>query len=104
VIGGIAAGASDATLVGLEKFGRGIGLAFQVTDDILDVTGVAEDLGKHPSDALLDKSTYVSVYGLEESLKMARQHAEEATEALRSAGVDAPALIALASYVVERRK
>jgi geranylgeranyl pyrophosphate synthase len=104
VIGGIAAGASDATLVALEKFGRGIGLAFQVTDDILDATGVAEDLGKHPSDALLDKSTYVSVYGLEESLKMARQHAEEATEALRSAGVDAPALIALASYVVERRK
>jgi geranylgeranyl pyrophosphate synthase len=104
VIGGIAAGASDVTLVALEKFGRGIGLAFQVTDDILDATEVAEDLGKHPSDALLDKSTYVSVYGLEESLKMARQHAEEATEALRSAGVDAPALIALASYIVERRK
>ena len=104
VIGGIAAGASDTTLAGLESFGRGIGLAFQVTDDILDATGVAAELGKHPSDGVLDKSTYVSFYGLEEAMKRARVHAEEATEALRGAGVDAPALIALASYVVERRK
>ena len=104
VIGGIAAGASDTTLAGLESFGRGIGLAFQVTDDILDATEVAEDLGKHPSDDVLDKSTYVSLYGLEEAMKRARVHAQEATEALRGAGLDAPALIALASYVVERRK
>ena len=104
VIGGIAAGASDGTLGGLESFGRGIGLAFQVTDDILDATEVAADLGKHPSDDVLDKSTYVSLYGLEEAMQRARVHAEEATEALRGAGVDAPALIALASYVVERRK
>ena len=104
VIGGIAAGASDTTLAGLESFGRGIGLAFQVTDDILDATEVAADLGKHPSDGVLDKSTYVSLYGLEEAMKRARVHAEEATEALRGAGLDAPALIALASYVVERRK
>ena len=104
VIGGIAAGASDTTLAGLESFGRGIGLAFQVTDDVLDATEVSADLGKHPSDGVLDKSTYVSLYGLEEAMKRARVHAEEATEALRGAGLDAPALIALASYVVERRK
>ena len=104
VIGGIAARASDTTLAGLESFGRGIGLAFQVTDDILDATEVAADLGKHPSDDVLDKSTYVSLYGLEEAMKRARVHAQEATEALRRAGLDAPALIALASYVVERRK
>ena len=103
-IGGIAAGASDTALAGLESFGRGIGLAFQVTDDILDATELAADLGKHPSDDLLDKSTYVSLYGLEEAMKRARIHAKEATEALRGAGVDAPALLALASYVVERRK
>ncbi len=103
VIGGIAAGASDTTLAGLESFGRGIGLAFQVTDDILDATEVAEDLGKHPSDDVLAKSTYVSLYGLEEAMKRARVHAQEATEALRGAGLDAPALLALASYVVERR-
>ena len=104
VIGGIAAGAFDTTLAGLESFGRGIGLAFQVTDDVLDATEVAADLGKHPSDGVLDKSTYVSLYGLEEAMKRARVHAEEATEALRGAGLDATALIALASYVVERRK
>ena len=104
VIGGIAAGASDATLAGFESFGRGIGLAFQVTDDILDATEVAADLGKHPSDDVLAKSTYVSLYGLEEAMKRARVHAQEATEALRGAGLDAPALIALASYVVERRR
>ncbi len=104
VIGGLAAGASDTTITGLENFGRGIGLAFQVTDDILDATEVAADLGKHPSDGSLDKSTYVSSYGLEEAMKRARRHAEEAAQALRGAGVDAPALIALASYIVERRK
>ena len=104
VIGGIAAGASDTTLAGLESFGRGIGLAFQVTDDILDATELAADLGKHPSDGLLDKSTYVSLFGLEEAIAKAREYAKEATAALRGAGVDAPALIALASYVVKRRK
>ena len=104
VIGGIAAGASDTTLVGLESFGRGIGLAFQVTDDVLDATATAADLGKHPSDGSLDKSTYVSLYGLDEAIARARGYAEEAVAALREAGVDAPALIALASYVVKRKK
>jgi len=104
VIGGLAAGASDTAIAGLESFGRGIGLAFQVTDDILDATEVAADMGKHPSDGLHDKSTYVSLYGLEEATRRARVLAEEATEALRGAGIDAPALMALASYVVERKR
>ena len=104
VIGGIAAGASDRALVGLESFGRGIGLAFQITDDILDATQVAADLGKHPSDGLLDKSTYVALYGLAEATEKARKLAEEASDALRCAAIDAPALIALASYVVERKR
>ena len=104
VIGGIAAGASEVTLAGLESFGRGIGLAFQVTDDILDATEITADLGKHPSDRLLDKSTYVSLYGLEEATTRARVYADEAAAALRGARVDAPALIALASYIVERKR
>ena len=104
VIGGMAAGASDTSLAGLESFGRGIGLAFQVTDDILDATGRAAELGKHPSDGLFDKSTYVSLYGLEEAIRRAQELKDDATDALRGAGIDAPALIALASYVVERRK
>jgi len=75
-----------------------------VTDDVLDATEIAADLGKHPSDGLLDKSTYVSLYGLDEAIARARGYAEEAVAALREAGVDAPALIALASYVVKRKK
>jgi geranylgeranyl pyrophosphate synthase len=102
VIGGVAAGAHDTYLAGLESFGRGIGLAFQVTDDVLDATRGAGDLGKHPSDGLLDKSTYVSLYGLDEASERARVLADEASEALRGAGIDDPALIALASYTVER--
>jgi geranylgeranyl diphosphate synthase type II len=103
-IGGIAAGASDATLDGLGSFGRGIGLAFQVTDDILDATALAADLGKHPSDSLLDKSTYVALYGLEKATERARALAEDASDALRRTGIEAPALTALAAYVVERKK
>jgi geranylgeranyl pyrophosphate synthase len=103
VIGGISAGASESTLAGLEGFGRGIGLAFQVTDDILDATEVAADLGKHPSDGLLDKSTYVALYGLDEATKRAGGLVEAASVALRGSGIDAPELIALASYVVERK-
>ncbi len=104
MIGGIAAGATAGTLAGLESFGRGIGLAFQVTDDILDATEVAADLGKHPSDSRLAKSTYVTLYGLNEAAEKARKLVEEATGALRDAQIDAPALIALASYIVERKK
>ena len=104
VIGGMAADASSTTLSALEAFGRGIGLAFQVTDDILDATEVAADLGKHPSDGLLDKSTYVALYGLEDATEKARKLAQEASDALRGAAIDAPELIALASYVVERKR
>ena len=104
VIGGIAAGAPETMITGLESFGRGIGLAFQVTDDILDATESAADLGKHPSDGLLDKSTYVSLHGLKEAIRRAGALAEEATEALREVGIDSPTLSALASYVVERKR
>jgi geranylgeranyl pyrophosphate synthase len=103
VIGGIAARAPESTLAGLDGFGRGIGLAFQVTDDILDATEVAADLGKHPSDGLLDKSTYIALYGLDEAIKRAGGLVEAASVALRGSGIDAPELIALASYVVERK-
>lgn len=104
VIGGLAAGAFGATLDGLRTYGRAIGLAFQVTDDLLDGTVAAADLGKNPSDAKLDKSTYVALHGVEGSELRARALAEEAVEALGAAQIDAPELIALARYVVERKR
>jgi geranylgeranyl pyrophosphate synthase len=104
VIGGLAAGAPVRVLEGLERYGRAVGLAFQVADDLLDATATAEALGKKPSDAQLDKSTYVSLYGLEEAACRAQALADEAVEALVSAQIEAPALSALSRYVVERKR
>lgn len=104
VIGALAAEAAEETVDALEAYGRAVGLAFQVTDDVLDATASAGDLGKHPSDEALGKSTYVSLYGLEEAGRRARELVAEAGTALRAGGVEAPALEALAEYVVERRR
>jgi len=104
VLGARAARASDEVVEALRRYGSAIGLAFQIADDVLDATQSAETLGKRPSDAELDKSTYVGLYGLEEARNRAGAHVDEALEALRSGGVDAPALNSLALYIVERDK
>lgn len=104
VVGGLAAGAKERTLGALERYARAIGLAFQVADDLLDATASAGDLGKNPSDAALGKSTYVSLYGLEEAGRRAGELVAEARRALEEAGVHAPALEALASYIVSRKR
>lgn len=103
LVGAAAAGAPAGQQAALLRYGRAIGLAFQIADDILDATQSAETLGKNPSDAALEKSTYVALYGLEEARARARAQVDEALAALAEAGVDAPALEALARYVVERR-
>lgn len=102
VIGATAAGASDVQRTALEGYGRGIGLAFQIADDVLDATQSAETLGKNPSDADLDKSTYVSLYGLDEARSRAQAEVDGAIAALRAGEVRSEALEALARYVVER--
>jgi geranylgeranyl pyrophosphate synthase len=79
-------------------------LAFQITDDILDATQSADVLGKNPSDQALAKSTYVGLYGLEEARRRAGSQVEAAGAALSGAGVRAPALEALARFVVERER
>jgi len=104
VVGALAAGAEDRTLDALERYASAIGLAFQVADDLLDATASAGDLGKNPSDAALGKSTYVSLYGLEEAGRRAGELVAEARQALGEAGVHAPALWALANYVVSRKR
>lgn len=103
VMGAEAAGAPLEVRQSLQRYGRAIGLAFQIADDILDATSTVEALGKHPSDAHLEKSTYVSVYGLAEAERHARAQVEEACGVLRDGGVEAPALEALARFVVDRR-
>jgi len=104
LMGALAAGATPNVQEGLREYGAAIGLAFQIADDILDATQSAETLGKNPSDAALDKSTYVSLYGLAEARTRAEREVERAVSALSRAGLDAPMLAALARYVVDREK
>ena len=103
-IGALAAGAPQRLLEALDTFGRAIGLAFQIADDVLDATATAADLGKNPSDTDRDKTTYVGVHGLEAAADRARREVARARTALRRVGMDDPALQALAQYVVERRR
>jgi len=104
VMGAMAAGAADDRLVALGVFGKDIGLAFQVTDDVLDATATAEVLGKRPSDAEMRKSTYVALLGVEGARAHARRLVARAMAALDRAGLAAPRLRQLARYIVERRR
>ncbi len=101
-IGALAAEAAPATLDALVGYGRAIGLAFQVADDILDATSDAGALGKEPSDAGLEKSTYVSLLGVERARAAAVALVGTALDALEAARITDPALEALARYTVER--
>lgn len=103
VMGGLAAYAPETKIAGFKKYGRAVGLAFQITDDILDETSSSEDLGKNPSDGLLNKVTYVSLYGVEDSMRMARDLSDEAVDVLCEAGIESPELNAIARYIVERK-
>ncbi|HET7111486.1 MAG TPA: polyprenyl synthetase family protein [Gemmatimonadales bacterium] len=102
-LGALAAGASDTMVRRIAAFGADIGLAFQVADDVLDSTASSEVLGKTAGlDRLLQKSTYVSVLGVDGARSEARRLAERAIAGLAGAQCAAPALSALARYIVER--
>jgi geranylgeranyl pyrophosphate synthase len=104
VLGGIAGAAEPTVLEALQGYGREIGLAFQIADDLLDATATSEQLGKTAGrDATLAKATYVSVLGLEAARREAFRHAELACTALRRGGVASETLAALADYIVQRR-
>jgi geranylgeranyl pyrophosphate synthase len=102
VMGALAADAPGGVVRALEEYGRHLGLAFQIADDILDATQQADTLGKNPSDVALGKSTYVALHGLEAARERAGAEAERAVAALRRVALDAPPLVALAEYVVAR--
>jgi len=102
-IGGILAGASADKLKALSVYGETIGLAFQITDDILNVTGEMQLLGKGVgTDSARGKATYPALFGIEESKKQALSLLEKGTRALKPFGRKAEPLLALAKYVVER--
>jgi geranylgeranyl pyrophosphate synthase len=103
-LGALAAGAAPWQLEAVRSYGREIGLAFQVADDVLDVTATSEELGKTAGkDAAVAKSTYVQLLGVEGAQKAAAGHAEAAVNSLKHSGVPSGALAALAHYIVTRR-
>jgi farnesyl diphosphate synthase len=89
----------------LQRYGRAVGLAFQVVDDILDVTSDSVTLGKTAGkDAANDKPTYVSLLGLNRAQEYAEQLLHEALKALQDSGLaSAHTLVALAQRVVNRK-
>lgn len=102
-IGALLAGASSQELKSLEEYGRHVGLAFQIADDILDVIGDPSRIGKPVgSDARQCKATYPRLLGIEESQKLARQECEQALAAISSFGTEAHWLRELARFAVER--
>ncbi len=87
----------------LSIYADNIGLAFQIKDDILDVTGTQEELGKKPgADQLHEKSTYISLLGLEASIEKLDQLITEAITQLKPFGQNAAPLIDLAHYIQKR--
>lgn len=104
VVGGaVLAGATEAEIAACAKYARDIGLAFQVADDILDVTQTSEELGKTAGkDEAVDKTTYVKLLGLEGAKAKALQLKEEAIESLSQFGARAAPLVAIAEYIVKR--
>jgi farnesyl diphosphate synthase len=104
VMGAVCGGACSAALLALHDYGEALGLAFQVVDDILDVTADSSTLGKTAGkDADNNKPTYVSLMGLEQAAALAQDLLALALAALQRSGLaDTRALRALAVMVVER--
>ncbi len=103
VCGAILAGASEADLQRLSRFAQNIGLAFQIIDDILDITATAEELGKTAGkDVQAGKVTYPSLWGIEESRRQAKQLVADAQAQLAVFGNKAQPLLAIADYITSR--
>ncbi|MGB8012738.1 MAG: polyprenyl synthetase family protein [Terriglobales bacterium] len=105
VSGGMYAGATTADLARLRTYGQSIGLAFQIVDDVLDLTQTSEQLGKTAGkDAAAEKTTYPALFGIEESIRKADALVEQACQQLDEYGEAASTLQELAHYLVDRKK
>jgi len=104
-IGGIVAGAEAGAHDRLREFGEHLGLAFQIIDDILDVEGSAETLGKSPGkDAKVSKATFPAMWGVEESRRRAEDSVGKARMAARELGDRGASMIGIAEAVLTRRR
>lgn len=104
-IGGLLGGAQKADLSALTQHGEDIGLAFQIVDDVLDVVGTQEEMGKDvQSDSSRNKKTYPAFFGVERSMQKAHELMRRATKSLERFGKKAEPLREIAHYIVERTK
>ncbi len=103
--GAIGAGGSRSQLDALRVYGDNVGLAFQIVDDLLDVTSTTEQLGKTAgSDVAHDKATYPAFFGIEKTRQMADQAVQTSLDALSNFTDRAEPLRSLAQYIVDRTK
>ena len=103
MIGAILAGASKEDVKSMQKIAGKIGMAFQIQDDILDVTSTMEELGKPiHSDEKNEKTTYVTLYGIEESRKIAAKLSDEAVAIWKELGESCDFLQTLTNYLLQR--
>ena len=104
-LGCLAAGADDALRAALARYAAELGLVFQIVDDILDVTATTAELGKPAgSDASMDKTTFVTLYGLQGARALAENHNRAALDALQGFGEEAALLRLLADDLLQRKK
>jgi geranylgeranyl diphosphate synthase type II len=102
-LGGMSANCTPAQLAALTDFGYNVGLAFQIIDDILDITQTSEQLGKTAGkDTAAQKATYPAIIGLEKSRRIAQRLTKRAFAALKIFHGNAVALEALAMYLLQR--
>ena len=105
LLGGLAADATEAQLDGVAKYGRHLGLAFQITDDVLDETATSADLGKTAGkDRDGAKATYPALLGLEQARVRGAGESREAVAALQKAGIEDSLLKDLATFAIERKR
>jgi geranylgeranyl pyrophosphate synthase len=103
-IGAVAAGGDHRQLAAVERYGAAIGLAFQIMDDVLDVTASTDELGKTAGrDVALGKSTYPALLGVDGARRRADALIDDAMSALREARILSAPLESLARYIVARR-
>ncbi len=104
-LGAIVAGADDTQLTALDTYGTNLGLAFQITDDLLDVSGDEKEMGKRTGkDREHGKLTYPALLGVEASRRKAEKLIEDAIAALRPLAAPADGLVAVARFVTERKQ
>lgn len=104
-VGAMLAGADDKSIEAIRNYGRSIGLAFQIVDDILDIVSTTEELGKDAgSDVEKGKATYPSIVGLENSRTKAKELYNESLKALDSLKCDTSILRSIAAFIITRVK